>query len=144
MFQKSPQAFLKHKYKINFPLKMPRANAEGIPIIKILLLFQLQQILLHLHAIGVAGELAGAAHHPVAGLKDGDGVAVAGTAHGTAGLGFANSGGQLAVGAGLTVGDLVHLGPDGLLEGGALGGQRQIEFPARPGKIFVQLLLGFL
>ena len=71
---------------------MPRANAEGIPIIKLLLLFQLQQILLHLHAIGVAGELAGAAHHPVAGLKDGDGVAVAGTAHGTAGLGFANSG----------------------------------------------------
>ena len=74
---------------------MPRANAEGIPIIKLLLPFQLQQILLHLHAIGVAGEPAGAAHHPVAGLKDGDGVAVAGTAHGTAGLGFANSGGQL-------------------------------------------------
>ena len=37
---------------------MPRANAEGIPIIKLLLLFQLQQIWLHLHAIGVAGELA--------------------------------------------------------------------------------------
>ena len=80
----------------------------------------------------------------MAGLKDGDGVAVAGTAHGTAGLGFPNSGGQLAVGAGLTVGDLVHLGPDGFLEGGALGGQRQIEFPARPGKIFVQLFFGFL
>ena len=80
----------------------------------------------------------------MAGLKDGDGVAVAGTAHGTAGLGLANSGGQLAVGAGLTVGDAAHLGPDGLLEGGALGGQRQIEFPARPGKIFVQLLLGLL
>ena len=88
----------------------------------IFLFFQFQKILLHLHAIGVAGELAGAAYHPVAGLKDGDGVAVAGTAHGTAGLGSANSGGQLAVGAGLTVGDLVHLGPDGLLEGGALGG----------------------
>ena len=43
VFQKSPQAFLKHKYKINFPLKMPRANAEGIPIIRLLLLFQLQQ-----------------------------------------------------------------------------------------------------
>ena len=39
---------------------MPRANAEGIPIIKLLLLFQLQQILLHLHAIGVAGELVDA------------------------------------------------------------------------------------
>ena len=100
--------------------------------------------MLHLHAIGVAGELAGAAHHPVAGLKDGDGVAVAGTANGTAGLGSANGSGQLAVGAGLTVGNLVHLGPGGLLKGGALGGQRQIEFPARPGKIFVQLLLGFL
>ena len=46
---------------------MPRANAEGIPIIKLLLFFQFQKILLHLHAIGVAGELAGAAHHPVAG-----------------------------------------------------------------------------
>ena len=104
----------------------------------------LQSLSLHLHAIGVAGELAGAAHHPVAGLKDGDGVAVAGTAHGTAGLGLANSGGQLAVGAGLTVGDLVHLGPDGFLEGGALWSEGQIEFPALPGKIFVQLLLGFL
>ena len=43
-----------------------------------------------------------------------------------------------------TVGNAAHLGPDRFLEGGALGGQRQIEFPARPGKIFVQLLLGFL
>ena len=123
---------------------MPRANAEGIPIIKLLLLFQFQQILLHLHAIGVAGELAGAAHHAVAGLKDGDGVAVAGTAHGTAGLGFANSGGQLAVGTGLTLGDLVHLGPDGLLESCALWSEGQIKLPARPGKIFVQLFFGFL
>ena len=49
---------------------------QGLP------LFQFQQILFHLHAVGVAGQAAAAAHHPVAGLKDGDGVAVAGSAHG--------------------------------------------------------------
>ena len=56
----------------------------------------------------------------------------------------ANGSGQLAVGAGLAVGDAAHFGPDCFLEGGALGGQRQVEFPARPGKVFVQLFLGLL
>mgnify|MGYP007107411623 CR=1 FL=1 len=110
----------------------------------ILLQLQLQQILFYLQPVGVAGEGAVGTHHPVAGLKDGDGVAVAGTAHGPAGRGPANGSGQLAVGAGLTVGGSCSSRPRRPLEGGALGGQRQIEFPARPGKIFVQLLLGFL
>ena len=66
------------------------------------------------------------------------------SALGGAERGPANGSGQLAVGAGLAVGDAAHFGPDRFLEGGALGGQRQVEFPARPGKVFVQLFLGLL
>ena len=58
-------------------------------------MLQLQQAHFFLNAPGISCQAAAGAHHPVAGLKDGDGVTVAGTAHGTAGFGFANSGGQL-------------------------------------------------
>ena len=51
---------------------------------------------------------------------------------------------RAAVGAGLTVGDLVHLGPDGLLESRALRGKGQVELLPGTGKVFVQLLLGLL
>ena len=64
-------------------------------------------------------------------------------AHGTAGLGFANSGGQLAVGAGLTVGILFISAQTAFWKGVPLGPAAD-RIPARPGKIFVQLLLGFL
>lgn len=75
---------------------------------------------------------------------DGNGVAVAGPAYGAGGLWFAEGRGQLTVGAHLAVGNLVHLGPDRFLEGGAFGGQRQVELPPCPGKVFVELLFGFL
>ena len=109
-----------------------------------LILLQLQQILLYLQPVGVAGEGAVGTHYPVAGLDDGNGVAVAGPTHGAGGLWFAEGRGQLTVGAHLAVGNLVHLGPDRFLEGGAFGGQRQVELPPCPGKVFVELLFGFL
>ena len=105
---------------------------------------QLQQIFLDLQPLGVAGQAAICANDPVAGHHDAKWVAVAGAAYGAAGLGFAQCRRQLPVGAHLPVGNLAQLRLYRLLKGRALCCQRQVELPAHPGKIFVQLLLGFL
>lgn len=106
--------------------------------------FQFQQIFLDLQSLGVAGQAAVCADDPVARHHDAQRVAVAGAAHGAACLGFAQRRRQLAVGAHLPVGNLVQLRPYRLLKGRALCCQRQVELPAHPGKIFVQLLLCLL
>lgn len=110
------------------------------PIINCLKSLQFQQIFLDLQPLGVAGQTAVCANDPVAGHHDAQRVAVAGAAYGAAGLGFAQRRRQLSVGAHLPVGNLAQLRPYRLLKERAFCRQRQVELPAYPGKIFVQLL----
>ena len=121
-----------------------RPQAFCYPEINFSKSFQFQQIFLDIQPLGVAGQAAICANDPVAGHHDAQRVAVAGAAHGAACLGFAQRRRQLSVGAYLPVGDLAQLRPYRLLKGRALCCQRQVELPAHPGKIFVQLLLSFL
>ena len=114
------------------------------PIINCLKSLQFQQIFLDLQSLGVAGQTAVCANDPVAGHHDAQRVAVAGAAHGAACLGLAQRRRQLTVGAYLSVRNLAQLRPYRLLKGCAPCCQRQVELPAYPGKLFVQLLLGLL
>src|SRR6266567_1357803 len=90
----------------------------------------------------VAAELAAAGEHAVARDDDRQRVAAASAADL---LGHAAGVmGDLAVAAGLAIGDALHGGPDLLLEAGAFGPQRQIEIAPLAREIGAELPRGFL
>ena len=90
-------------------------------------------------AAAVAREGAVGSDDAVAGDDDDHGVGMAGLGHGTERAGTARELGQLAVADGVAVGDVLQLGPDGLLEVGAREVERQRELAACAGKVFLEL-----
>ena len=102
---------------------------------------QLQQELLVGHASGVACQTSVAAHNPVTGDQNGDGVVAHGAAH-CLGRGrnplAPERPGQGAVCGDRAVGDLQQQAPHRLAEGAALGGQRRQSRKGSLGKIGVQ------
>src|SRR5690349_5088636 len=89
----------------------------------------------------VAAELAAAREHAVAGDDDRQRIAAASAADllGDA----AGVMGDLPVAAGLAIGDALHGRPDLLLEAGALGPEREIEFAPLSREIGTELTRGF-
>src|SRR5271167_449867 len=76
-------------------------------------------------AAAIAHQGAAGTHHAMTGNEDRDRIAPAGAAHvpGVAAYGL----GDLAIGAGLAIGDFQHGLPDLAVELAALGGKRQFE-----------------
>src|SRR3954452_25018223 len=103
---------------------------------------EVEQRALHRQAAAEADELAVGADHPVAGHDDGDRVAPVGQPDGARGPGRPDAPGDLAVGRGLAVGDLAQGGPYALLEGVAVGLQRELEARPLAGEVRAQLCDG--
>lgn len=95
-----------------------------------------------MQAPGKAGQAAGASYHPVAGNDDGKQIFVGGPAYGPGFVGIAESRCDLTIAPGLSKGDLLHAGPDCLLERCSLGPERQIKYFSFSLEILIQLGFG--
>ena len=104
---------------------------------------QLQQPDLLVDSGGEAYEVSVFADDAVAGDDDGNGVDAVGAAHGAAGIGAADFCGEVAVGAGGSVGDFLQGLPDLLLKGGACGAAFYGELCSLAGEVFRKLAGGF-
>lgn len=69
------------------------------------LLLQFQQKLFVFHSAAIAGEAAVLTDHPVAGDKNADGITVVGHSYGAACFRIADLSGNLAIAAGLPIGN---------------------------------------
>jgi len=94
---------------------------DSIPV----LLFEIDQIALHLQAAGVAAKRSIFANHPVAGHDDSDWVSSRSSSGGADGPRRANSLGKFGVGDGLTEWNARDFLPDALLERSSFGVKRK-------------------
>jgi protease PrsW len=110
------------------------ADAERCPL-------ESQQPLLAIEAAAVAGQRPVGADHAVTGHDDRDRIAAVGETHGARGeRRLAERGGHLAVAGRHAVGDLGELRPDGELERGTAGRQRQVKHGPRAREILRELV----
>ncbi len=99
-----------------------------------------EQPLLPPQTATIAGQMAIAAYHTMAGRDDGYGVLSIGGTHGPDRVGLAYLIGQVLVRNDSAVGNGQQLLPDQFLKIGAVEGQRQVKFLPLAGEIIGQLL----